>query len=157
MVARAMLSSGRMQMQPGILRSGARRRENFSLMARMPVPRTYHSIAALLPDATVLTGGGGLCWEPCDKISQWGRGQIILTCRCYSPPYLFNSDGRTLAKRPQILSASRTNLSLDATVTLVTDEEVVDFALLRYGSVTHSINTDQRRVVLDSKRMLWLW
>ncbi|OLN89015.1 Galactose oxidase 2 [Colletotrichum chlorophyti] len=43
----------------------------FKRLARMTVPRTYHSIAVLLPDATVLTGGGGLCWEPCENITQW--------------------------------------------------------------------------------------
>src|SRR5260221_13073780 len=35
--------------------------ETFMPLARQAVPRTYHSIALLLPDGRVLSGGGGLC------------------------------------------------------------------------------------------------
>ncbi|KAK4171103.1 hypothetical protein QBC36DRAFT_200038, partial [Triangularia setosa] len=37
----------------------------FASLAEMPIPRTYHSVAVLLSDATVLTGEGGLCWQKC--------------------------------------------------------------------------------------------
>lgn len=33
----------------------------WSTMASIAVPRTYHSVALLLPDATVLSAGGGIC------------------------------------------------------------------------------------------------
>ena len=33
----------------------------FTLMAPMATPRNYHSIAVLLPDGRVFSGGGGLC------------------------------------------------------------------------------------------------
>lgn len=33
----------------------------WSTMAPIAVPRTYHSVAILLPDATVLSAGGGIC------------------------------------------------------------------------------------------------
>jgi galactose oxidase len=35
--------------------------EQFTPMARAAIPRTYHSVALLMPDARVFTGGGGLC------------------------------------------------------------------------------------------------
>lgn len=33
----------------------------WSTMASIAVPRNYHSVALLLPDATVLSAGGGIC------------------------------------------------------------------------------------------------
>lgn len=33
----------------------------WTTMASIAVPRTYHSVAILLPDATVLSAGGGIC------------------------------------------------------------------------------------------------
>jgi len=35
--------------------------EQFSPLAPAAIPRTYHSVALLMPDARVFTGGGGLC------------------------------------------------------------------------------------------------
>ena len=37
----------------------------FSPMAPIAVPRNYHSVAVLLPDGTVFSGGGGLCGNGC--------------------------------------------------------------------------------------------
>lgn len=34
---------------------------NFTKLAPQAIPRNYHSIGILLPDATVLSAGGGLC------------------------------------------------------------------------------------------------
>ncbi|KAJ3563332.1 hypothetical protein NPX13_g8239 [Xylaria arbuscula] len=41
--------------------------KTWSTLASIAVPRTYHSIALLLPDATVLSGGGGLCGTGCQQ------------------------------------------------------------------------------------------
>ncbi|KAI0134177.1 bleached galactose oxidase [Xylariales sp. AK1849] len=105
-------------------------------MASIAVPRTYHSIGLLLPDATVLSGGGGLCGTGC--IQNHFDAQI------YSPPYLFNTDG-TRATRPVIKSATPNALKPGATITVTTDVAAT-FSLIRHGSSTHTINTDQRRV-----------
>ncbi|KAL8870805.1 MAG: hypothetical protein Q9174_003232, partial [Haloplaca sp. 1 TL-2023] len=67
----------------------------FTVQAPMSVARTYHSIAILLSDATVLVGGGGLCGPDCT--GNHYDAQI------YKPPYLFNSD-QSPATRPKILS-----------------------------------------------------
>ena len=37
----------------------------FAPMAPIAVPRNYHSVAVLLPDGTVFSGGGGLCGNGC--------------------------------------------------------------------------------------------
>ncbi|ORY71591.1 uncharacterized protein BCR38DRAFT_404658 [Pseudomassariella vexata] len=109
-------------------------------LAPIAVPRTYHSIALLLPDATVLSGGGGLCGTGCQ--------QNHFDAQIYSPPYLFKADG-TRAARPVIKSVSSVSLKPGATLTVTTDSAST-FSLVRYGSSTHTVNTDQRRVALTT-------
>ena len=108
------------------------------------VPRTYHSIALLLPDATVLTGGGGLC-GPC--------GVNHADAEVFYPPYLFAPDGTRVAAstRPTVeLSARRAQHGDDVTVTSSQPMKMV--SMVRFGTVTHSTNTDQRRVELCGPR-----
>jgi galactose oxidase len=109
-------------------------------LASISVPRTYHSIALLLPDATVVAGGGGLCGTNC--------AQNHFDVQVFSPPYLFNSDG-TLATRPTIRSASPLQVAPGGTLT-VTTSTAATFSLVRFGSSTHTVNTDQRRVPLTA-------
>jgi len=117
----------------------------FIELARAPVPRTYHSVAILLPDATILTGGGGLCWDTCR-----GKEKEInhMDLQVYYPPYLFDRDQKW-AKRPSILAVSDTRTRPGGSLQVRTSERVEEFAMLRYGSATHGINTDQRRIRLD--------
>lgn len=70
--------------------------ETFALAALAAVPRTYHSVALLLPDGRVFTGGGGLCGTGC--ATNHFDGEI------FTPPNLLNADG-TPAARPVITSA----------------------------------------------------
>ncbi|KAL0938149.1 galactose oxidase precursor [Colletotrichum truncatum] len=123
--------------------------KRFERLARMTTPRTYHSVAVLLPDATVLTGGGGLCWEPCEDIPQWEAGSDHYDVQVFKPPYLFEPNGDTLARRPRILTVSNTEVALGDNLITQTDINVLEFTLIRYSSATHSINTDQRRIVLE--------
>lgn len=128
-------------------------KQAWTQMAPEAVPRNYHSISILLPDATVFSGGGGLCYvasmtaddSDCDRTVDHPDGQI------FSPPYLFNEDGSE-ATRPTIDTMSATNATAGATLKVVVqNEEVAEnstLVLIRLGSVTHSINTDQRRVPL---------
>ncbi|KAI1734497.1 hypothetical protein F4680DRAFT_340707 [Xylaria scruposa] len=109
-------------------------------LASIAVPRTYHSIALLLPDATVVAGGGGLCGTGC--------AQNHFDLQVFSPPYLFNSDG-TRAARPAITLVSATQVRPGASITVTTAQSVASFSLIRYGSATHTVNTDQRRVPLS--------
>ena len=98
-------------------------------------PRLYHSIAMMLPDATVLIGAGG---SPGPL--QQNNAEI------YYPPYLFLQDGSGQpAPRPTLVSAP-TNLTIGQSITAsVGPTDVISrVTLVRAGSVTHSTNIDQR-------------
>jgi galactose oxidase len=128
--------------------------EQFTLLAPMDTPRNYHSVALLLPDGRVFSGGGGLCGEGCVANHQDGS--------VFSPPYLFQPDGVTPASRPAFnlvhSSIKATQLSnplgpslsipLGATLTAKSSGPVKSFELIRLSATTHAINTDQRRVPL---------
>jgi len=112
-----------------------------SNLAAMQVPRTYHSIALLLPDGRVLAGGGGLCG---------GCSVNHPNVEIYSPPYLFN--GNDLAVRPELFGVSD-SAAYGSTVSVQTDSAVSAFSLVRLSSVTHSTNNDQRRIPLQSSTL----
>ena len=112
--------------------------ESFTVVAPIAVARVYHSIALLLSDGRVLSGGGGLCGKGCKENH--------FDAQIWAPPYLFRSDGSE-AERPVILSASPLAIYPGDTLTVETDVEAT-FSMVRYGSSTHGINTDQRRVPL---------
>ncbi|KAN0083644.1 copper radical oxidase [Elaphomyces granulatus] len=118
----------------------------FVQMARLPTPRNYHSVALLMPDATVFNGGGGLCGSDCNTNHLDGQ--------FFHPPYLFEDDGVTRAQRPTISSVSCQSPKVSETIIItVTDidetcKEDPDFSLIRIGTSTHTVDTDQRRVPL---------
>lgn len=65
----------------------------------------------------------------------------------YSPPYLFKSDG-SAASRPKIVSVSPAAAASGGTITVTTDSLLSKFSLIRLGTTTHTVNTDQRRIAL---------
>lgn len=98
--------------------------------------REYHSIALLLPDATVLVAGGG---AP-GPVNQFNA-------EIYSPPYLFAKDGSgSRLSRPVLLGATPevTMGSTPVRMGVVSRTPIQRVTLVRTGSVTHSINFDQR-------------
>jgi Domain of unknown function (DUF1929)/Glyoxal oxidase N-terminus/Galactose oxidase, central domain len=100
-------------------------------------PRLYHSISMLLPDATVLTGGGG------------APGPVKnLNAEIYYPPYLYASNGKP-AVRPVVTAATPAALNPGNTVhvTVGPTDIISRLTFVRTGSVTHSNNSDQR--ILD--------
>lgn len=107
---------------------------SFTPMAANVIPRNYHSVALLLLDGTVFTGGGGLCGT---CIGNHFDGQI------YTPQYLLNGGAR-----PVIKSVSKSVVSVGGSFDAATDVAVAKWAFMRYGSATHTINTDQRRIPL---------
>ncbi|QFZ24607.1 DUF1929 domain-containing protein [Saccharothrix syringae] len=109
----------------------------FTRLAPMAVPRTYHSVANLLPDGRVFSGGGGLCGS-CS--TNHADGQVL------TPPYLLNPDG-TPRPRP-VVTASPARAGHGTGFTVTTDRAVTRFALVRTSSVTHSVDNDQRRIPL---------
>jgi galactose oxidase len=102
------------------------------------IVRVYHSISLLLPDATVLNGGGGLCGTCTTN---------HFDAQIFTPAYLYDGNGN-LAKRPSIQSVSATTVKLGGTITIKTDSSVSGASLIRYGTATHTVNTDQRRIPL---------
>lgn len=112
--------------------------QTFTVLPAHTVPRNYHSVALLMMDGRVFTGGGGLCGN-CNTNHE--DGQI------YSPSYLFNTDG-SAATRPVINSVSATAVAVGHTITVVTNSAISTWSLIRYGSATHTVDTDQRRIPL---------
>lgn len=110
----------------------------FTTMNPMAIPRTYHSVALLLPDATVISGGGGLC---ANCLTNHFDAQI------FRPPYLFNSKGAP-ATQPKITAISSTSIKVGTTIAVKVDSAVTSFSLIRGGSATHTVDTDQRRIPL---------
>ena len=113
--------------------------ESFTVMPAMQVPRTYHSLALLLPDARVLVTGGGLCGAGC--AANHADYQIL------SPYYLFNAEGGA-ALRPVINSAPA-SATHGSTLTVTTSAPVTAFSIVRMASATHAVNNDQRRLSLS--------
>lgn len=111
--------------------------DTFTPLSANNIKRVYHSISMLLPDATVLNGGGGLCGN-CS--ANHYDSQI------FSPPYLFTPDGKR-ATRPKIVRGDA-KVTVGQKIKFTTDSDVKTAALVRVGSTTHTVNTDQRRVPL---------
>jgi galactose oxidase len=127
--------------------------KTWKTLAAEAVPRNYHSVSILLADGRVFSGGGGLCYiarvgsssANCNKLVDHADGQV------FSPPYLFNADG-SAATRPTISSLSATSVKVGGSLTITTGTSAtgLKFVLVRIGSVTHSVNSDQRRIPLTS-------
>jgi Domain of unknown function (DUF1929) len=103
-------------------------------------PRLYHSAALLLPDGSVLTGGGG------------APGPVNeLNVEIYYPAYLYLKDGSgNPAPRPTIVSAPSTlKLGQTFSVTVGSNDPINLIGavnLIRVGFSTHSFNPDQRLI-----------
>jgi galactose oxidase len=125
--------------------------KSWRTLAAEAVPRNYHSVSILLADGRVFSGGGGLCYAgargrstvECNKLVDHADGQT------FSPPYLFNKDG-SAAARPNISALSATSVRVGGTLRISTSTANPKFVLVRIGTVTHSVNTDQRRVPLTN-------
>ncbi|WP_264354767.1 discoidin domain-containing protein [Pseudarthrobacter sp. MM222] len=111
----------------------------WTTLAPMAIPRTYHSVALLLPDARVFVGGGGLC-NNCS--TNHLDGEI------FTPPYLLNADG-SARTRPKIVAAPAT-AATGSTIEVTTGAPATKFSLVRMSTVTHTVNTDQRRIPLTA-------
>lgn len=126
--------------------------KSWKTLAAEAVPRNYHSVSILLPDGRVFSGdGGGLCYTAqvggstvnCNKLVDHADGQT------FSPPYLFNPDG-SAAARLVISALSATSARVGGQLRITTSTASPKIVLVRIGSVTHSVNSDQRRIPLTA-------
>ncbi|KAL9045960.1 MAG: hypothetical protein Q9214_001090 [Letrouitia sp. 1 TL-2023] len=113
--------------------------KTWRMVARHSTPRVYHSWAVLLPDATVIVGGGGL--NNNDEADHYDA-------QIYQPAYLFESDGKTPAKQPKIQSIDAQKYKVGDKITITTDVPVNTASLIRYSATTHTVNNDLRRIKL---------
>ncbi|MBB3606633.1 hypothetical protein FHT40_006324 [Mycolicibacterium sp. BK556] len=111
--------------------------EQWSVLAAESVDRCYHATAVLLPDATVLSAGGGEFKEgdgPNDPRHTHRNGQV------FSPPYLFRGP------RPQIDSVPAGALTYGTTFTVESPQaqDISAITWIRLSSTTHAFNQSQR-------------
>jgi hypothetical protein len=110
-----------------------------SVVADPRVGRNYHSSALLLPDGRVLTIGSDPLYR--DKKNSIA-GEFDQRIEIFTPPYLFRGARPRIEDAPASVAAGA---SFDATVS----RKVTSARLVRPGSATHMLNTDQRSVALD--------
>jgi len=101
------------------------------LLPAAAVPRCYHSIALLLPDGSVLTGGGG---EGAALPSAQNNFQI------YYPDYFYKS-------RPAVDDVPA-RVAYGSPFTIKTGSSVSRVTLVRLAAVTHAYDENQRFVEL---------
>jgi hypothetical protein len=112
---------------------------SFSSAGANSYPRLYHSVALLLPDATVWIAG-----------SNPSRGNYESHMESYRPAYLYTRDGNNnvvAATRPSISSAP-SNIAWGGQFSVSTPDaaNISKVVLVRPGSSTHSFDMDQRLV-----------
>ncbi len=107
----------------------------WTLGASATKARLYHSISMLMPDGSVLTGGGG------------APGPVAqLNAEIYFPPYLYKTDGSGQpAARPVITTApSAAAWGQSVAVAMSEANPVARMTLARFGAVTHAFSNEQR-------------
>jgi galactose oxidase len=122
--------------------------ERWTELAAESVDRCYHATAALLPDATVLSAGGGE-YRP-DNVNPNDPADSHRNAQIFRPPYLF-----TGGPRPQITSAPESvNYGETFGVGTAAPDEISAVSLVRLPSVTHSFDLNQRICFPDFRREL---
>jgi hypothetical protein len=121
----------------------------FKTLASSLIPRVYHSVALLLPDARVWVAGSNH-----DSVRNKGgykngdpsQGDAReLRIETFAPPYLFKGPRPVLAVVPESVRYGDT-IAVSSSTTI----PIASFALLRCGSVTHAFNADQRYIGLQA-------
>ena len=160
------MSTGRIEMNAVILPNGTVLAEGGSLNNESPDPagkhadlydpvtntfssggtasysRLYHSVALLLPDATVVSMGS----------NPGPRGNYEPAIEIYTPAYLFDANNHLIpdANRPNILGITPGPIGYNApfSVSYTSTSPITSAVLLRPGSATHTFDMDQRLIGL---------
>lgn len=107
-------------------------------LAPAETPRGYHATALLLPDGAVFVAGGNGGWDN-GPVNEFKGVEV------FDPPYKF------IGEAPQIFSAPeelRSGQSFSVQASAGVEPVVV---LVRHGSRTHSLDTDQRVLRLNAR------
>jgi hypothetical protein len=100
--------------------------------------RLYHSVALLLPDGSVLSGGGGAPGPEANTDAE-----------IYYPPYLFTNSG-AFAPRPTITSSpGRISYGQNFEVRVSSAARIQRVTFIKTSSVTHSYNFEQQFMELS--------
>ena len=124
--------------------------------ASSTIPRLYHSVALLMPDATVLIAGSNPVQMP--MLEPDANNPYVTEFRVekYVPPYL---QGDNANRRPSNVQLSSTAINADGTVFLCSftapaNAQKVEVVLYHGGFVTHSIHMGARMMQLDVGRFV---
>ena len=101
------------------------------------VDRCYHATTVVLPDATVLSAGGG---EFMTGSTPNAPADTHRNAQIFHPPYLFRGPRPVITTAPSELTPGGT-FTVEAT-----GADVASIALLRLASVTHAFDMNQRRI-----------
>ncbi|KAI8815520.1 uncharacterized protein EV422DRAFT_373945 [Fimicolochytrium jonesii] len=111
--------------------------------APAPVGRHYHNTALLREDGTIFTGGGDS--QNGDSFTTIRPDEM--TMDVYYPPYTF------IPNRPQLalpLNPAAATYGQSLVLTFTTDiaSSIQQVSIIRYASMTHTVNLDQRHIEL---------
>ncbi|MEZ5327257.1 MAG: putative Ig domain-containing protein [Verrucomicrobiales bacterium] len=107
--------------------------DTWTEMAPASVPRNYHSVALMLPDGRLLSGGGGLSGNTATNHQD---------VQFFSPSYLFDENG-TPAPRPSITSAQDA-AGAGQNIAVVASPDIQRFTMIRMTATTHAFSSDVR-------------
>jgi hypothetical protein len=111
-------------------------------LAAARFPRLYHSVALLIPDATVWTAG-----------SNPQRGTYDTHMEIFRPPYLFttNTTGQVVSAPRPVINSVPSSIRYGSSFNLSTVNAAVtsSVVMIRLGAVTHAFDMDQRMLRLS--------
>jgi hypothetical protein len=116
--------------------------ENWTELAEEDTPRCYHGNAVLLPDARVLSAGGGE-YRP-DNVHDNDPKDSHRDAQIFRPPYLFRGPRLKITAAPREVRYKGT-----FSVGTADPGKVGSVTWIRLSSVTHAFNPNQRINVLD--------
>ena len=104
-------------------------------------PRGYHSTAVLLPDARVAIAGNTAAYNK----EEGSMDRDDVSIQIFDPPYLFEGP------RPMVTGAPSAPITYGSTITFSTSggPDVTSVMMMRPCAVTHTVDMDQRAVVLQ--------
>ncbi|KAK9463832.1 glyoxal oxidase N-terminus-domain-containing protein [Lipomyces oligophaga] len=123
----------------------------WTALTNSTIARVYHSVAILLPDATILVGGSNPVEMPVLVADEYTPYVTEFRVEIFTPPYLM---GDNAEKRPSNTSVSSTELNSGDTFTVTftqNTDTISDLKISLYhgGFVTHSLHMGQRLLYLD--------